>query len=218
MICGQCRAIERQFDRRVAARQLKKYRRKGPASPTQMLIDALRAEGIQGATLLDIGGGVGAIQHELLRAGAATATSVEASAAYIEAAREGADGQGHDDRVAYYHGDFVELAPQIESADIVTLDRVICCYGDLESLVGLSSARARKLYGLVYPRETWWVKLGVALINLGCRLRWQAFRVFVHPAEAVEAIVRSHGLERRFYRQTFIWQVVVYGLAGAQTR
>ena len=156
--------------------------------------------------------------HELLRAGAATATSVEASTAYIEAAREGADGQGHDDRVAYYHGDFVELAPQIEPADIVTLDRVICCYGDLESLVGLSSARARKLYGVVYPRETWWVKLGVALINLGCQLRWQAFRVFVHPAEAVEAIVRSHGLERRFYRQTFIWQVVVYGLAGAQTR
>lgn len=218
MIYCQCQAIERQFDRRVAARQLKRYRRKGPARSTQMLIDALRAEGIQGATLLDIGGGVGAIAHELLRAGAATATSVEASAAYIAAAREGAEGQGHDDRVAYYHGDFVELAPQIESADIVTLDRVICCYGDLESLVGLSSARARKLYGVVYPRETWWVKLGVALINLGCRLRWQAFRAFVHPAEAVEAIVRRHGLERRFYRQTFIWQVVVYGSAGAQTR
>lgn len=218
MFCCQCQAIERQFDQRVAARQLKRYRKRGPARTTQMLIDALRARGIQGATLLDIGGGVGAIAHELLRAGAATATSVEASAAYIEAAREGVDGQGDADHVTYYHGDFVELAGQIEPADIVTLDRVICCYGDMESLVGLSSARARKLYGVVYPRDTWWVRLGVALINHTCRLRRQAFRAFVHPAEAVEGIVHSHGLERRFYRQTFIWQVVVYGLAETQTK
>jgi magnesium-protoporphyrin O-methyltransferase len=175
-----------------------------------MLIDAIAAEGVVGKTLLDIGGGVGMIQHELLKAGAGEATSVDGSSAFIDAAKEEAQRQGHADRLRQHHGDFVDLAPEIGSADIVTLDRVICCYHDVERLVALSSERATRLYGLVYPRENWAVKAGLRLFNLVLSLRRSPFRVFVHPTATVDAVVRRSGLRRRVYRKTLIWQVVVY--------
>jgi len=119
-------------------------------------------------------------------------------------------------------GNFVDLAPHITQADIVTLDRVICCYHDMQALVGLSSALARRLYGVVYPRDTWWVKINFAIDNFRYWVRRNPFRVFVHPTEAVDAIVRNNGFERRFYREDGTWQMVVYARAeisgvGAKT-
>lgn len=187
-----------------------RYRRKGPWSTTRLLIDTVRAQGIEGMTLLDIGGGVGAIQHELLTNGASTATSVDASGAYIQAAKKESERRGLTDRAAYHQGNFVDLAPQIDPADIVTLDRVICCYHDMEALVGLSAARARKLYGLVYPRDTWWMRLGFAGLNLAMWALRNPFRGFVHPTRAVDAVVGSNGLERHSYRRTALWQVALY--------
>jgi methyltransferase family protein len=208
--CRQCQGIEAEFNAGVVRRQLDRYRRQGPARTTQLLVDALIAEGVDGLTLLDIGGGVGAIPHALLAAGVARAAAVEASAAYASAARAEAERRGLADRVALTHGDFVALAPEVAPADIVTLDRVICCYPDMPALVGLSAARARRLYGLVYPRDAWWVRLGLALIDGAYRLRRKPFRVFAHSSAAVEERLRDGGLTRRFHRTTPVWQVAVY--------
>jgi SAM-dependent methyltransferase len=210
MSCSQCRGLESLFDNKTATRELRHYRRKGPSKTTRILIDVLKAEGIAGMTLLDIGGGVGAIQHELINAGVSSAINVDASTAYIEAAREEAKRQGHTDRMSYHRGNFVDLASNIEPVDIVTLDRVICCYHDMPALVGLSSKLAGKFYGLVYPRDIWWVKIGIAIINFGLWIQRNPFRIFIHPTEVVEAVLRSNGLKRRFHRQTSLWQVVVY--------
>lgn len=211
MNCCQCQGIETLFNQKYAAKELKQYRTYGPRKTTRMLIDALKDEGVRGMALLDIGGGIGTIQLELLSAGASSATNVEASTAHIEAAMDEAERQGHSDRVNSIHGDFIDLAPDIPSADIVTLDRVICCYHDMKALVGLSSALAGKLYGVVYPRDTWWGRIGWAIMNFVFWVMRNPFRNFVHPTEAVDAVVRGNGLEPRFYRKTAIWQVVVYG-------
>lgn len=210
MSCCQCEGIETLFGQRVARKDLARYRKKGPLRTTRILLDAVEAQGVDGATLLDIGGGVGAISNELLKVGAAHATVVDASPAYVETARAEAARQGHADRIEYHDGDFVEIAPRIEPADIVTLDRVICCYDDMEALVSASARRARRLYGVVYPRDTWWDRLGVSLVNFACRVRRNPFRVFVHSPEAVERIVRAEGLTRQFSRTTPIWRVIVY--------
>ena len=210
MKCCQCQGIENLFNAKLAAKKLTSYRKRGPRKETRMLIEALGAEGIKGMTLLDIGGGVGAIQHELLSAGVSSATNVEASLAYMEAAKEEAQRRGHGDRVSYHDGDFVDLAPAIEPADIVTLDAVICCYHDMEALVGLSSQRARKLYGFVYPRDTWWMKVVFAVGNFYCWARRRSFRVFLHPTQAIDAVLRRNGFQQRFYRKTKFLQVVVY--------
>jgi len=210
MNCCQCQGIEEVFSQQYVTKELSRYRRTGPPKTTRMLVEAIKEAGVDGLTLLDIGGGVGAIQHELLDAGVQGATNVDASIAYIHAARAEAQRRGYTERVSHRYGDFVDLAEEIAPADIVTLDRVICCYHDMEKLVSLSAGRADKLYGLVYPRDTWWVKFGLAVGNLFSRLQRSPYRAFAHPTQAVEALVSSLGLKRTSHRQTFVWQVVVY--------
>lgn len=210
MNCCQCQGIEELFSQQYVTREVTRYRAKGPDKTTRMLVDAIKAEGVAGETLLDIGGGVGAIQHALLEAGVEHATDVEASSAYLAVARVETQRRGYLDRVTYHLGNFVDLASEVEPADIVTLDRVICCYPDMEELVGKSAALASKLYGLVYPRDTWWIRIGLAVANLFFKLRRSAYRGFIHPTRSVDAILHGNGLKRRFYRRTLFWQVVVY--------
>lgn len=210
MTCPQCKGADKLFSGVHVARELKKYRRKGPRGTTRTLIDALKAEGVDGATLLDIGGGVGAIQLELLSAGAARATGADAATDYLEAARQEAERQGHADRIAFHHGDFVAIADQLEAADIVTLDRVICCYPDVKALVRASVDKARRLYGVVYPRDVWWTKLGCRFLNLFLWASRNPFRVFVHSSRDVDTLVREAGFQHRLTRVTPNWQVVLY--------
>jgi len=199
------------YNEKLATSQLQKYREKGPIPSTQALIDALKAEGVEGATLLDIGGGIGAIQHELLAAGAARATSVDASGPYLEAAREEGIRRGVGDRITYLHGDFVELAESIAPAEIVTLDRVINVYPDWERLVDLSAARAQRLYGLVYPRDTPMVRLVIFAMNLILRLRRKPVRASIRPRDAIERIARESGLTPQESRDVGpAWQVAIF--------
>jgi magnesium-protoporphyrin O-methyltransferase len=191
------------------------YRRDGPSRSTRTLLESLIAEGVSGMTLLDIGGGVGAVQHELLAAGAATSVDVDLSHAYLAAAREEAERRGLADREAHRYGNFAEIADDVDGADIVTLDRVICCYPDMRALVGASAARAGQLYGLVYPVDRWWIRLSARVVNAGLWAGRRSFRIHIHGTAAVDALVRSAGLQPRAHRRGIIWQAVVYRRAEA---
>jgi magnesium-protoporphyrin O-methyltransferase len=203
------------FDWRMANRDLEDYRRNGAEGGTRELICAIAERGIQGATLLDIGGGVGIIGQELLAAGASRLTDVDASRAYLDAARWLAEQRGTADRGEYHYGDFVTLAPAVAAADVVTLDRVVCCYADWRALVDASVAKAQRLYGLVYPVDRWWIRIGATLGNAALRLMRQSFRFHVHPTRAIDARVRAAGFERSFERRGWIWQVVLYERTAA---
>ena len=206
-----CQGVDEVFGERTARRDLERYRKRGPSKPTRRLLEAVRREGIEDASVLDIGGGIGAIQYELLDAGAGRATAVEAAAAYLRVARDESRRRGLGDRIAYQAGDFVELADSVEPADVVTLDRVICCYPDMESLVGRSADRARRVYALVYPQDRWWVGLGLRVTNLFMRVSRRAFRAYLHRTRDVDAVARAHGLAPRHARRAGpIWQVAVY--------
>ena len=211
MTCAHCRdAASDFFNSKVARRELARYRRRGPLKTTGILLEALRAEGVQGKTLLDIGGGIGAIQHELLAAGAARVVNVDASPAYQEAARREAEARGTLERIEFYAGDFVEVAPALPAADVVTLDRVICCYPDMPALVGASAEHARVLWAAVFPRENRLMRFGLRVINFVQRLRRSAFRVYGHARQEVERELRARGFRERVYRQTVLWQVMVW--------
>lgn len=181
---------------------------------TQALIRALVQVGVGQGTLLDIGGGVGAIQYELLRAGVREATSVDASGAYQDVARGEAERLGLTARIRFHQGDFVELAPQIPAADVVTLDRVVCCYSHMEPLVQLSAERCTRLYGLVYPRDRWLTRTVIRVQNVFRRLWGNPFRSFVHSAEAMDAIITALGFTLLRKVRTFAWEVAVYHRAG----
>lgn len=208
--CNHCVDAEGLFSQRIARRDLRRYRNRGPRFSTRLLLSAIGTPANRTTTLLDIGGGVGAIPHELLASGVARAVLVEASTAYLTAAEEEASRRGYRERLRCYHGDFVDLASALAPADIVTLDRVICCYPDMEKLVAASVAKAKHTYALVYPRERWIIRMGAALVNLFLRLRGGAFRTYVHPSNAVDAAVQRFGFRRSFYERTVLWQVVTY--------
>ena len=211
MSCKQCVGIDLHFDRKYVAKELQLYHDEGPCKETQLLIDALIAEGVSDMTVLDIGGGVGVIQHELLKQGVSSCFSVEASTAYIEVAKEEAERQGHADSITHLHGDFVDLAAELPECDIVTLDRVICCYHDAVGLVERSTKLAKSMYGVVYPRDNLSTKIGGFFENMSYRIHRESFRFFVHPTKVVDKIVLSKGFERLFYQEEGMWQIVVYG-------
>jgi magnesium-protoporphyrin O-methyltransferase len=211
----QCQGIESLFNQRLAATQLERVRRRGPLKTTRLLVEALRQRGVHGRTLLDIGGGVGTVQHQLLASGLREATDVDASSAYIQAAKSESTRLGFEGRVQYHFGNFLDLAHGIPPADIVTLDRVICCFDDMPGLVGASAEKAHLRYGVVYPRDAWWARLVFRLVNINHRLRGNQFRVFTHPRAQVEALLERNGLVLGFHRMAGVWQVAVFDRKAA---
>jgi len=214
MSCAQCQGIEHQFGSAAVRRKLRQYRRRGPDKTTRLLIEAVRAalvaSDVQDATLLDIGAGLGAIHHALLDGRVSRAVHIDASEAQLAAAREETERRGHGGRVEFLHGNFVDMAPGIPPADIVTLDRVICCYDDMPGLVSRSVEKATRLYGAVYPRDVAWMRIAIAGLNVFERVKRSTFRVFLHDPPAIDAELRAAGLTRLSVRETLGWQVVVY--------
>ena len=214
MACTQCAGIEHEFDAAMARRSLRRYRRRGPDKSTRLLIESLRAAidalDVRSALLLDIGGGVGVIQHELLDGRVERAVHVDASTAHITVAREETERRGHASRASFIHGDFVALSDTLPAADIVTLDRVICCYHDMPALASMSAQKTTRVYGAVYPRGNAWMAFGIAAINAFQRLKRSGFRVFHHDPVAIDRVLRSTGLVRQSLRRTMFWEVVVY--------
>ena len=214
MSCEQCLGLEKVFGERTARSDLRRYRRKGPARTTRDLVDALLEEGAEGATVLDIGGGVGAIPLALLRSGASSVTLIDASAAYLAAAREEGARQGQLERMRFRHADFAAVAAEEPLATIVTLDRVICCYDDVTALVGAAASHATQLLGLVYPRDTWWNRAGITLVNLFLGLTRLGYRSFLHPRDLVTRLIETQGHRLVHQRDIGIWQVEVYRRAA----
>jgi len=207
--CGHCQDAEGFFNDWTARRELRRYRRKGPTKSTQLLLEPLRPDA-GGATLLDVGGGIGAIQHELFGEGLAEAVQVDASSPYLAVARKEAERSGHGERAAFVHGDFVEMSGEFSRADLVTLDRVICCYPYLEALLEASMDRARRVVGLVYPRERWGTRMAMKVGNFWFRVRGSAFRLYLHSPDRVGALLREGGFELEERAHTFIWRVEIY--------
>jgi hypothetical protein len=208
---NQCRCgCPNTFDAKAAAGDLRRYLDKGPDGTTQSLIDAIVAEGVDGATLLDIGGGIGAIQLALLSAGAASATSVDATESYVSTALAEAERRGYGDRTSGRVGTFEELAPEIEPADVVTLDKVVCCDPDLPALLESASARARRMVGLVYPRATWWNRIAKVCIDGFAWLTRSGTRFHLHQPADMDRILSAAGFRRRDVDHTLVWQVALY--------
>ncbi len=174
------------------------------------MLESLDEMGLVPQTLLDIGAGVGVLHHELLGRGVERAVHLEAAAAYVEAAQEEAARRGHGARMQFLHGDFVDLAPTLLDADLVTLDRVVCCYPDLEPLVQQSAAKARRCYALSFPHDRWYVRGYTWWQNDRRRRAGSSFRTFVHPVAQIRALVRKAGFDLRLSRRTLVWEVLVY--------
>ncbi len=205
---------QRQFSDAVARRDLKRYRMRGPDPTTRLLRDAILGAG-NGKSVLDVGAGIGALSFELLAAGAERVTAVEAAPAYLAAAREEATRRHVSDRLELVNGDFVSLAGDVVQADVVAMDRVVCCYPAYQPLLEAALRCSRRVLAFSYPRDRWYVRAAVATQNLGRALLRNPFRGFVHSARGIEALLEEHGFVRMQRRETLKWSADLYIRADA---
>lgn len=212
--CG-CDGYASPIDARLAHDDRERYHAEGPDRTTRMLLDMIEARMERGMSVLDIGGGIGVIDHELLKAGASRAVLVEASPPYLEVAHDEAREAGLADRIRIAAGDFVRHSADFDAADIVTLDRVVCCYPDATALVPASASKARRLYGLVLPRDRWYVRWAIRLDNIRYRLQRRAYRAHAHANADIDAMALVSGLRPSAEAFTLAWRVVLYSRDGA---
>ncbi len=201
--------VHSQFNEEIAEDDRKRYRRKGPNPTTRLLRNmVLRAGG--GRSMLDVGGGIGALSFELLAAGVEQSTLVDASAAYQAVARNEAMHRGDNSRMTFIEGDFVDIGRDVPTADIVVLDRVVCCYPIAETLLEEAFRHSTRVCALSFPRDFWLIRWVTLLQNRVRAIRHNAFRVYVHPAKTIEALAEQNGFRRVEHGGTFIWSVNVY--------
>ena len=214
MPCNCCEITDNAFSEKEAKSELRNYRRKGPAKQTRFILEAIRSLPLKNAVLLDIGGGIGVIHHELLEDVASTATHVDASSAYLREAREEAARRGHDKRVTFIHADFTDVESDLPKADVVTLDRVVCCYPDFHRLLGAAARHSQRALALTYPREVWYLQMALPVVNFFQRVRKDPFRVFLHPISEMDSLLRKEGYKRVILRRLFVWEMALYQRAA----
>jgi len=215
MTSCHCCATDQQFDQRTAQADLRRLHRRGPDPATKLLLTAVQDSPLPPQpTLLDIGGGIGTIHHTLLDHGFAHATQIDASQAYLTVAAVEAERRGHVGRVTFAHADFRALAPTTPPADVVTLDRVVCCDPDYAGLLGAAAEHAQRLLAFSYPHARWYTRLVVATMNAWRRLRGHPFRAYIHSPTAMIAVLEGRGLRRRWAGGTWIWRAELFERAA----
>jgi 16S rRNA G966 N2-methylase RsmD len=197
------------FDSRFARRMATRYRRRGLDRTAQRMVDLLTESGVQNATVLEIGGGVGEIHLELLKRGAASATNLELSPAYDAEARRLLAEYGLSGRVNRRQVDIATDPAAVPPADIVVLHRVVCCYPDYAKLLTAAADHARHRVAFSCPPRNRASRAVVAAQNLGLRVAGRDFRTFVHPPAAMLAVVTGRGLRPTAAHRGRLWQVAV---------
>ncbi|MBI4467857.1 MAG: methyltransferase [Acidobacteria bacterium] len=215
MTCScDCAATASHFDRRRAQRDRSRYERHGPDPTTTLLLEELRPVTHPGDTLLDVGGGIGVLGLELLRADLREAVLVEAAPHYLAVAQDLIAQAAQPSRFRAISGNFTQITPPL-AAEIVTLDRVVCCYPDFATLLGTAAASARRVLALSFPKDRWYVRLMIAVENLLRQVTGNLFRAFVHRPSAMAAVLSGAGWRRLGQRSTLAWSVERWGRTDA---
>jgi 2-polyprenyl-3-methyl-5-hydroxy-6-metoxy-1,4-benzoquinol methylase len=209
--CCDPGGYEATFSEAFARRRARRYRRRGPTRVERRLVGFLIDQGIEGATILEIGGGVGEVQVELLRAGAARVTNLEISPSYEAEARQLLETTGFSGRVDRRIIDIAAAPDEVEPADVVVLNRVVCCYENYPALLAAAGSHSRRLLVFSHPPRSALLRALFAWDNVVRRLRRNDFRGFVHPPEAMLRVLEAEGLAVQARHHSWDWDVV--GLA-----
>jgi len=194
--CCDPSGYEGMFNDKVAARSARSFSRKGLDATARPMVDALAERGLDDCSVLEIGAGSGTALVSLLDSGAQAAFGVDISPAYEQVAAQLLQERGYRDAVQWRTGDFVSIAPDIDDADVVFGNRVVCCYPAMEAMVDTAAGKARRFLALAYPRDRWLSHIIASLINFTMKLRRNSFRTYVHDPRAIaERVARAGFVE-----------------------
>lgn len=198
------------FFTRWSKRYAKDYKKKGLAKEQRFLLEGIKKESIQSRTILDIGCGVGALHHALLREGAARSVGIDIADGMVRQAEQFARQFNLHDRAEYRTGDFVQLAGTIEKSDVTMLDKVVCCYENIEGLLEASTEKTKRILALTHPKENFLMQVAFKTqIALAKLFRWK-FRPFWHDWVVMKAAIIARGFEPVYENSTIAWQVLVF--------
>lgn len=206
--CCNPRGCDQMFSTRFARHVARHYRKHGLDRTARRMVDFLERRGIEGATILEVGGGVGEIQLELLRRGASRATNLELSPAYDEEAASLIRDAGLEQRVVRRQHDIAVDPDGVEAADVVVLHRVVCCYPDYERLLAAVADHARRLVVLSHPPHHLVARALIGFGNVTLRMRRSEFRAFSHSPAAMLEVLARHGFVPVYSRVGLVWRIV----------
>lgn len=207
--CCNPSGYQRLFDSKEARRTLRSYEKKGLNKMAARVVDYLKSRNVEGHTVLEVGGGIGACHVELLKAGAANATNIELSEGYEQVAKGLLKREGLEGRAERRIGDFTEMAADLE-ADHVIMNRVICCYPYMERLMSAALSSSKHFLAVTFPRDRPIFRFFVGMGNAFCRIRGVDFQAFIHPPQAILDRARQGGFTVVFNDHDFIWHGVVF--------
>jgi len=210
MTCKHCCGADQLFDLKGAKKELRKYKRKGPGNATKKLIDLMFNDDVTNKSLIDIGGGIGAIQWAFLKKGGKSVCDIDASNGYIAVAKTFAEEQGYGENVRFVQGDFVEKSIEISNSDYTTLDKVICCYPDYKSLLSATLKKCNSTIGIVYPFGGLLPKAVAKLEMIYFWIRNIQFGTYIHNPKEVEKFVLDQGFEIIEKSTSFLWHIQIY--------
>ena len=188
----------------------KRFRSGGLEPVQKYLLQGIRSQPVHGTSVLDIGCGVGALHLTLLKEGADRSVGIDMSEGMLREAKRFAEDSGVAAHTHYVVGDFVQLSSRMTESDITILDKVVCCYADVENLVSAATAKTKHTFALSHPKENLLMKsLFKGHMVLAKILRW-SFHLFWHNWDEVASLIRSHGFELMYENSTISWQVLVY--------
>ena len=205
------------FGRRYMDNDAEAYLKKGLDRHGQLLIRPLSEKNRDTTPLsvLEIGFGAGQIHHELLRRGIADrVVGVDVSAAGVAAARRNADKLGLSEKIEYYTQDFAQRKEEHETADVVILNKVVCCYPYLDRLLGSAITKVNRYLVLCAPQDVWWTRGGHWGADKFMALLRSKYRFFLHPQKEIDRLTADADLRPISIEHRSIWRMVTYEKGG----
>jgi predicted RNA methylase len=198
------------FTDRQSRHDARKFRRRGLDKRARKLLRALAREvDLKGRSTLEIGIGTGGLTVELLRRGVARAAGVDAVASQLAEARKLAQEFAVDDKLELQEGDFTQISGEVSNADVVLLDRVVCCYPDWRALLDAAAARAGSAIAMSYPRQSWYNRMWIASANVAMMLLRRTFRLHLHSPAAMHTLLRERGFTPQVVGHRVAWELLV---------
>ncbi len=204
-----CCGADKLFDAKTAKKQYKSYLKNGPSRVTKKLIGQLEKISI-GESLLDVGGGIGAIQWWFLNHGGKQTFAVDASSGYLQLAQEHAAKNNFKENAHFIMGDFTDKGEELPIVNHVTLDKVICCYPDFEAILMLACSKANQTVSLSYPMDGIIANIVRGLGVLLIKLSGNPFKPYIHRVASVRALFVENGFELKEGALSFPWHVETY--------
>jgi magnesium-protoporphyrin O-methyltransferase len=205
--CCDPRGCDEFFGSGFARRMAGRYRKRGLDRTARRMVAFVADHGVEGETVMEIGGGIGDIQIELLKRGAARTVNLELSPGYDGEAQRLLAEAGLGGRAERRIHDIAVDPEGVDAADVVVLHRVVCCYPDYERLLGAAADCARRLLVFSHPPRSLVSRAFFAAQNAFFRLRGSEFRTFAHPPAAMLDVLTARGLQPEFSHRGIVWRV-----------